>query len=89
MKMRTPAPATAQAGSFCGGQWWLVPEDRDDVARDAYSTAGNRGQYVTVVPPHDVAIVRRGPGFGGQGFDRRELTREVIQGILPSQESLT
>lgn len=43
--VRTPAPSTAERGSFYGGQWWLVPDDRTDVPADAYSTAGNRGQY--------------------------------------------
>jgi CubicO group peptidase (beta-lactamase class C family) len=77
--VRTPAPATAARGNFYGGQWWLVPDDRKDVPRDAYSTAGNRGQYVIVVPSHDLVIVRRGLDFGRQGFNRWDLTREVLQ----------
>ena len=48
--VRTPAPATDVRNNFYGGQWWLVPTDRNDVPEDAYSTAGNRGQYVVVVP---------------------------------------
>lgn len=79
--VRTPAPATADQGNFYGGQWWLVPDDRTDVPRDAYATAGNRGQYVIVVPSHDVVIVRRGLDWGSQGFDRWELTREVLHAI--------
>ena len=76
---RTPAPATAATGNFYGGQWWLVPDDRTDVPRTAYSTAGNRGQYVIVVPDHDLVIVRRGLDYGRQGFDRWDLTREVLK----------
>jgi CubicO group peptidase (beta-lactamase class C family) len=79
--VRTPAPATARTGNFYGGQWWLVPDDRNDVPRDAYSTAGNRGQYVVVVPSHDVVIVRRGLDFGKQGFNRWDLTREVLKAV--------
>lgn len=79
--VRTPAPATAQTGNFYGGQWWLVPDDRDDVPGDAYATSGNRGQYVVVVPSHDVVIVRRGLDYGQQGFDRWDLTREVLEAI--------
>ena len=75
---RTPAPATAATGNQYGGQWWLVPDNRSDVPRDAYSTAGNRGQYVVVVPSHDLVIVRRGLDYGRQGFDRWALTREVL-----------
>ena len=79
--VRTPAPATAKTGNFYGGQWWLVPDDRNDVPKDAYATAGNRGQYVIVVPSHDVVIVRRGLDYGKQGFNRWDLTREVLKGV--------
>lgn len=79
--VRTPAPATAHRGNFYGGQWWLVPDERTDVPQSAYSTAGNRGQYVIVVPTHDVVIVRRGLDYGRQGFDRWDLTREVLKAI--------
>lgn len=82
--VRTPAPATAASGRFYGAQWWLVPDDRNDVPRDAYTTAGNRGQYVIVVPSHAVVIVRRGLDFGRQGFDPWDLTREVLKAIHPA-----
>ena len=81
--VRTPAPATAQRGSEYGGHWWLVPNNRNDVPKDAYSTAGNRGQFVIVVPSHDLVIVRRGLDYGRQGFDRWDLTREVLKAIQP------
>ena len=79
--VRTPAPATAETGRQYGGQWWLVPDDRTDVPRTAYSTAGNRGQFVVVVPSHDLVIVRRGLDYGRQGFDRWDLTREVLKAV--------
>lgn len=81
--VRTPAPATSKTGNFYGGQWWLVPDDRNDVPKDAYATSGNRGQYVIVVPSHDVVIVRRGLDYGRQGFNRWDLTREVLKAISP------
>ncbi len=78
--VRTPAPSTAEIGNFYGAQWWLVPDDRKgDVPPDAYSTAGNRGQYVVVVPSHDLVIVRRGLDWGRQGFDQWELLEEVLE----------
>lgn len=83
--VRTPAPATAARGNAYGGQWWLVPDGRTDVPKDAYSTSGNRGQYVLVVPSHDLVIVRRGLDFGGQGFDRWNLLREVLMAVQPVQ----
>ena len=79
--VRTPAPATKSIGSIYGGQWWLVPEGRDDVPKDAYSTSGNRGQFSIIVPSHDMVIVRRGLDYGRQGFDRWGLTREVLEAI--------
>ncbi len=79
--VRTPAPSTAKTGNFYGGQWWLLPDDRTDVPHDAYSTAGNRGQYVIVVPSHDLVIVRRGLDYGRQGFNRWDLTREVLKAV--------
>ena len=81
--VRTPAPATSETGNFYGGQFWLVPDDRTDVPKDAYSTAGNRGQFVVVVPSHDVVIVRRGLDYGRQGFDRWDMTREVLKAFEP------
>jgi CubicO group peptidase (beta-lactamase class C family) len=84
---RTPAPATASTGNQYGGQWWLVPDSRNDVPKDAYSTAGNRGQYVVVVPSHDLVIVRRGLDYGRQGFNRWDLTREVLKAFEARSES--
>lgn len=77
--VRTPASSTAERGNFYGGQWWLVPDDRTDVPASAYSTSGNRGQYVIVVPSHDLVIVRRGLDFGRQGFNRWDLLREALR----------
>jgi CubicO group peptidase (beta-lactamase class C family) len=79
--VRTPAPATGKTGNFYGGQWWLVPDSRKDVPADAYTTAGNRGQYVIVIPSRDTVIVRRGLDYGKQGFDEWDLTREVLKAI--------
>ena len=85
--VRTPAPATAESGNFYGGQFWLVPDGRDDVPEDAYSTSGNRGQYTIMVPSHDLIIVRRGLDYGRQGFDRWSLVREVLKAfdIVPAE----
>ncbi len=79
--VRTPAPATKARRSEYGGHFWLVPDDRTDVPRDAYSTNGNRGQFTVIVPSHDLVIVRRGLDYGRQGFDQWALTREVIKAI--------
>jgi CubicO group peptidase (beta-lactamase class C family) len=85
---RTPAPATVNSGNQYGGHWWLVPDNRTDVPKDAYCTNGNRGQYTIVVPTHDLVIVRRGLDYGRQGFNQWDLTREVLKafGSSPSVE---
>jgi CubicO group peptidase (beta-lactamase class C family) len=79
--VRTPAPATVGEGSFYGGQFWLVPDDRTDIPADAYATAGNRGQYTVIVPSFDLVIVRRGLDWlpGRHPFSRWDLTREVLR----------
>ncbi|MEM1246810.1 MAG: serine hydrolase [Acidobacteriota bacterium] len=84
--VRTPAPSTKDSGAFYGGQWWLVPDDRTDIPADAYSTAGNRGQYTVVVPSHDLVIVRRGLDWlpGMFRFSQWDLTREVLK-AFPKQ----
>ncbi len=87
--VRTPAPATAETGNFYGGQFWLVPDGRTDVPVDAYSTSGNRGQYVIIVPSRGLVIVRRGLDYGRQGFDRWDLTREVLKAFGQPSSSAT
>ena len=79
--VRTPAPATAEIGNMYGGQFWLVPDSRNDVPKDAYSTNGNRGQYTVIVPSANTVIVRRGLDYGRQGFSQWDLTREVLKAI--------
>ncbi len=79
--VRTPAPTTSGSGNFYGGQWWLVPDDRTDLPQDAYTTAGNRGQYTIVVPSHDLVVVRRGLDWqpGRHGFPMWDLLAEVLK----------
>jgi CubicO group peptidase (beta-lactamase class C family) len=81
--VRTPAPATATLGRQYGGHFWLVPDTRTDVPKDAYSTNGNRGQYTIIVPSQRLVIVRRGLDYGRQGFNPWDLTREVLKAVPP------
>jgi CubicO group peptidase (beta-lactamase class C family) len=77
--VRTPAPASAAIDHAYGGHFWLVPSTRTDVPATAFATAGNRGQYVIMLPEKDLVIVRRGLDWGKQGFDRWDLLREVLK----------
>jgi CubicO group peptidase (beta-lactamase class C family) len=76
--VRTPAPASDVHGNFYGGQFWLVPDDRDDVPKDAYSTAGNRGQYVIIIPSLDLVIVRRGLDFGRPHMQEWDIAATLL-----------
>lgn len=78
--VRTPAPSTAPANQY-GGHFWLVPSNRTDIPKDAYSTNGNRGQFTVIVPSHNLVIVRRGLDYGRQGFSQWDLTREVLKAV--------
>ena len=79
--VRTPAPSTKEYGKFYGGQFWLVRATRTDVPADAYTTAGNRGNYTVIVPSHKLVIVRRGLDWlpGQHEFSEWDLTREVLK----------
>jgi CubicO group peptidase (beta-lactamase class C family) len=77
--VRTPATAAGQNKALYGGQWWLVEDTRNDIPKDAYAALGNRGQFVIVVPSHDLVIVRRGLDYGRQGLNEWDLTREVLK----------
>jgi CubicO group peptidase (beta-lactamase class C family) len=79
--VRTPAPASRN--SQYGGHFWLVPDNRTDVPKDAYSTNGNRGQFTVIVPSHQLVIVRRGLDYGRQGFSQWDLTRELLKAVRP------
>ena len=58
---RTPAPArpVEQGTQGYGAQFWLL-DSIAGIPEGTYTTAGNKGQYVTVVPEHDLVIVRTG-----------------------------
>jgi CubicO group peptidase (beta-lactamase class C family) len=75
----TPAPAQPNSadGRGYGAQFWLFgPKQR--LPEGCYAAAGARGQYVTIVPEHDLVVVRRGfdlePGFNIARFTRHVLT---------------
>jgi CubicO group peptidase (beta-lactamase class C family) len=76
--VRTPAPASAVRGNDYGGQFWLVPDNRNDVPKDAYATAGNRGQYVIIVPSLDLVIVRRGLDFSSPHMQEWDIAATIL-----------
>ena len=82
---RTPAPSTSQIGNQYGGQWWLVPTNSSGVPKDAFVAAGNRGNYVIVIPSKELVIVRRGldrSARGDRSYRHWDIARQVL-GAFP------
>ncbi len=81
-----PAPAqpplTRPDGSQIpgyGAQFWLFGE-RHGLPEGTYAAQGNRGQYLVIIPPRDVLIVRRGFDDGG-GFDIADFSADVLAAL--------
>ncbi len=85
----TPAPTTTGAarpnGWGYGAQWWLFGEHVPNVPDDAFTSAGARGQFTTVVPSRDLVVVRRGLDRirfeGGTNWDQAEFVADVLGAI--------
>jgi CubicO group peptidase (beta-lactamase class C family) len=56
--VRTPAPAWSEP--VYGGMFWLNWTGTWPVPADAFYMAGAGGQYVFIVPTHDLVVVRLG-----------------------------
>ena len=78
----TPAPTRApQSGQWgYGAQFWLL-DQMPGVPRGTFTTAGNKGQYVTIVPGHDLVIVRTGVDPNGKRFSQHALVADVISAL--------
>ncbi|HZP92842.1 MAG TPA: serine hydrolase [Burkholderiales bacterium] len=78
----TPAPTRPPvAGQWgYGAQFWLL-DQMPGVPSGTFTTAGNKGQYVTVVPGHDLVIVRTGVDPDGNRFWQDRLVADVVQAL--------
>ena len=76
----TPAPTRPpKSGQWgYGAQFWLL-DQMPGVPPGTYTTAGNKGQYVTVVPDHNVVIVRTGVDPDGKRFLQHALVADVVK----------
>jgi CubicO group peptidase (beta-lactamase class C family) len=75
----TPAPTRAPvAGQWgYGAQFWLL-DQMPGVPPGTFTTAGNKGQYVTIVPGHDLVIVRTGVDPDGKRWAQDQLVAAVV-----------
>jgi CubicO group peptidase (beta-lactamase class C family) len=78
----TPAPSRPPiAGQWgYGAQFWLL-DQMPGVPPGTYTTAGNKGQYVTVVPGHDLVIVRTGVDPDGKRWQQDRFVAAVVEAL--------
>lgn len=78
----TPAPTKPPVDNEWGygAQFWLL-DRMPGVPPGTFTTAGNKGQYVTVVPGHDLVIVRTGVDPDGKRFLQDRLVAEVVRAL--------
>ena len=78
----TPAPTRPPvAGQWgYGAQFWLL-DQMPGVPTGTFTTAGNKGQFVTVVPNQDLLVVRTGVDPDGSRFEQDRLIAAVVDAI--------
>ena len=78
----TPAPTRPPvAGQWgYGAQFWLL-DQMPGVPPGTFTTAGNKGQFVTVVPGHDLVIVRTGVDPEGKRWRQDRLVADVVEAL--------
>ncbi len=75
----TPAPSRPpEPGELgYGAQFWLL-DQLDGIPPGTYTSMGNKGQFVTVVPGRNLVIVRTGVDPQGSRFDIGAFVRDVV-----------
>jgi len=78
----TPAPTRPPAANQWGygAQFWLL-DQMPGVPPGTYTTAGNKGQYVTVVAGQGLVIVRTGVDPDGKRFLQDRLVAAVVEAL--------
>ena len=78
----TPAPTRAPTpGQWgYGAQFWLI-DQMPGVPPGTFTSAGNKGQFVTVVPGHGLVIVRTGVDPLGKRWAQDQLVATIVQAL--------
>ena len=78
----TPAPALPPvAGKWgYGAQFWLL-DQMPGIPEGTITTAGNKGQFVTVVPGRDLVIVRTGVDPDGKRWAQDQLVAAIVAAL--------
>lgn len=79
--VRTPAPAQPADGRGYGAQFWLM-NDAAGVPEGTFYAAGNRGQYIVILPSLNTVVVRQGFDIiGGAQFDINRFTADIVTAL--------
>ena len=87
---RTPAPA-ANNGDYAGHFWLSLPPGPDqfpsltDAPRGTFSANGNEGQFIIVVPSHDLVVVRLGAMHSTTWDSLSDQLEAVIHAFSPRE----
>ena len=78
----TPAPSRpAEAGERgYGAQFWLF-DQLPGIPAGTYTSAGNKGQFTTIVPSHDLVIVRTGVDPLGVRWQHPDFVADVVAAL--------
>ena len=79
---RSPAPARPHVPDQqgYGAQFWLL-DTLPGIPAGTFTSAGNKGQYVTVVPGRELVVVRTGVNPNGVGFRQDRLVADVVEAL--------
>lgn len=81
----TTSPTPADPAKRYGAHFWLqVPAEyggQDGLPRGTYHAAGHEAQFVTIVPSHDVVIVRLGHTRYAEAWNQSAFVREVLAAL--------
>lgn len=75
--MTTPSGPQPAEGPGYGATMWLFGP-KQGLPEGSYAAQGNRGQYVMVIPPAKLVIVRRGEDPGAARFDIARFAADVL-----------
>jgi len=85
--LATPAPMRPSADGQWGygAQLWLL-DSLPGIPAGTITTLGTKGQYVTVVPKHDLVVVRTGVDPAGARFAQDRLVADIVAELYPDSE---
>jgi CubicO group peptidase (beta-lactamase class C family) len=80
-------PGNAAPKGEYGAQWWLNAGEKNNIDNRTYPSLSNKvfsaegfeGQYVMIIPEHELVVVRL--GVSHNGYDIEKLVKAVIKAL--------